>query len=176
VHVVLIPFGINKKNDTENDLKLYRQIMATLNATVTKHVSLATPESAGHNYTDTNVYITYIDNIIRRLDFALCARFHAHVLCMNHQVPFLSISTTRKVTELLNQYDMVEFQYLMQTSHLNAPIDFDVKHFYHTIRTCMQDKVNVEMRAKLHDVMQDIDGHIVHFKQYLHAILSGSVL
>lgn len=172
VHVVLLPFGINMRNAKENDVKLHYQIMALVSPAVASHVTNITPQSVGHNFANIATYITFVDNLVPRFDFAVCARFHAHVLCMNHRVPFMSVSTTRKVTELLLQYNLTECQYLMQLSQLNAPIDFDVDHFATAIKNAMSPDYAARLRADLKRLMRRVDDHIPHFVSYLETMLA----
>lgn len=52
-----------------------------------------------HPLYDFNTFIS----IMGQLDFALCARFHAHVFCVRLGVPFISIPLTRKVELLVKE-------------------------------------------------------------------------
>jgi hypothetical protein len=40
------------------------------------------------------------------MDYAVCYRFHAHIFCIRYGVPFVSISTTPKVMNLLEDNDL----------------------------------------------------------------------
>lgn len=40
---------------------------------------------------------------ISKIKFAVCARYHAHILCIINNIPFLSISNTPKVTSLIKE-------------------------------------------------------------------------
>lgn len=56
---------------------------------------------------------TYTDNKkvlnkISTLKFAVCYRYHAHILCIINKIPFLSISNTPKVNNLLTENDLSE--------------------------------------------------------------------
>ena len=45
---------------------------------------------------------------ITYIKYAICWRFHAHVLCMIYNIPFISISNTPKVKTLLNENNLNE--------------------------------------------------------------------
>ena len=52
-----------------------------------------------------------INDYLFEIDFAICWRFHAHILCIQHQIPFLSISSTPKVQNLLLDNNLQYLQY-----------------------------------------------------------------
>jgi len=43
---------------------------------------------------------------IHKLKFTVCYRYHAHILSIIHNIPFISISDTPKVNDLLNESDL----------------------------------------------------------------------
>jgi polysaccharide pyruvyl transferase WcaK-like protein len=58
-----------------------------------------------------NLY-TSTDNILRNMSnisYAICWRYHAHILSIIHTIPFLSLSTTPKVTALLAEHNLEHF-------------------------------------------------------------------
>ncbi len=59
---------------------------------------------------------------IVKLDFAVCVRFHAHIFCMLANVPFISISSTRKTKSLLNYADLQKYQYNIELNCYGTPV------------------------------------------------------
>ena len=55
-----------------------------------------------------HVILDYIGEI----DFAICWRFHAHIFCIQNKIPFLSISETPKVLNLLRDNKLEEYHYI----------------------------------------------------------------
>ncbi len=62
-----------------------------------------------YNSLDNNVkkHVTIIPNIlfgkhIKTLKYAICERFHSHILCLIYNVPFISFANTNKVKNLLS--------------------------------------------------------------------------
>jgi len=51
----------------------------------------------------------HIPHLIRLVDVAVCWRFHAHVLSILHRIPFLSVSTTPKVRNLMRDTHLEDF-------------------------------------------------------------------
>ena len=62
--------------------------------------------------------ITYLDkpNLIfqylNTIDYAVCWRFHSHIFCIQYNIPFLSISKTPKVINLLNENNLNHLSYI----------------------------------------------------------------
>lgn len=75
-------------------------------------------DSESDNYINTNIYnCIEDDDIIQNVDivenhnfdtelktlrFAICERFHSHILCLINNIPFVSMGNTHKVAHLLN--------------------------------------------------------------------------
>lgn len=55
---------------------------------------------------------------INKIKFANCARYHAHVLCIINNIPFLSISNTPKVISLLNE-NSLEDLFVKKTNYID---------------------------------------------------------
>jgi polysaccharide pyruvyl transferase WcaK-like protein len=78
----------NLDSSTENDLILNTAVYNKLNYAEREHVVyMDKPES--------------ILDLMPSLQYAVCWRFHAHVFCIQYGVPFISISNTPKVINLL---------------------------------------------------------------------------
>lgn len=132
VHAVLIPFGVHKQSDKENDVKFNKQLAVMMHGNGVRHFSVIQPDTCNYDFNNPEKYISYIDQTLSHMDFAVCARFHAHVFCMNRDVPFVSLGTTRKVRELLRQWDLshVSFVDNFEISPIMAPVDFDIQCLY----------------------------------------------
>ena len=55
---------------------------------------------------------TSTDDILKNMyniSYAICWRYHAHILSIIHTIPFLSLSTTPKVTALLAEHNLEHF-------------------------------------------------------------------
>jgi predicted GH43/DUF377 family glycosyl hydrolase len=92
-NVILVPFGTNPRINKENDEKLHYQLMTFLGDN--PHVKRVCSAKI-HDPNDARAYARFVDDILKHVDVAVCARFHAHVMCFNHAVPVVSVATTRK--------------------------------------------------------------------------------
>jgi polysaccharide pyruvyl transferase WcaK-like protein len=59
---------------------------------------------------------------MHQLEFAICWRFHAHVFCMSYGVPFLSISQTPKVINILSDNNILDLNY--SDKNINQGINY----------------------------------------------------
>ena len=87
----------------------------------------------------TNVKV-YINNKkvlkkINKIKYAVCLRYHAHILCIINNIPFISISDTPKVKALLNENDINELY--------AQPIEFISKSKY-----ILQNTQNIKNKFK----------------------------
>ena len=85
--IALFPMGINKK-ESENDNILNDKLYSALNKEEKEEVTV---------YNNNN----YILENMSSLRFAVCWRYHAHILSIIYNIPFISLSDTPKVTALL---------------------------------------------------------------------------
>jgi polysaccharide pyruvyl transferase WcaK-like protein len=85
----------NGNIDNENDTILNENI---INSVKSNNIKL---------YNNTDDVLANISNI----DYAICWRFHAHVLCIQYNIPFISISDTPKVKNLMNEYNLQQLVY-----------------------------------------------------------------
>ena len=63
-----------------------------------------------------------LDQIVK-LDFAVCVRFHAHIFCMLANIPFMSISSTRKTKSLMSYAKLQQYQYNIDLDCYGTPIN-----------------------------------------------------
>lgn len=171
VHVVMIPFGINQRNDKENDMKLHEHLSKLIRS-VSEHVTFVKTNSDNFDQKDPWKYVLHIDNIFEYVNFAVLARFHAHVFCINHGIPFVSIATTRKVEQLLEQHDLIDKKFNMALSPLYSPIDFDVNALHQKIIHEIENRATTSSRIRfifdthiqpaLRDFVQEFVSTIIH--------------
>jgi polysaccharide pyruvyl transferase WcaK-like protein len=92
--IILFPMCTNTKY-SENDNIINRKIYDLLTGEEQLRVLLKTDSSE-------------IQTLLPTMKFAVCWRYHAHVLCIAYAVPFLSISETPKVLALLKDNNLTE--------------------------------------------------------------------
>jgi polysaccharide pyruvyl transferase WcaK-like protein len=113
--------------DTENDIIINNDIYKSIK---TPNIKL---------YTNTS---DVLDNI-KKIDIAICWRFHSHVLCIQYNIPFISISDTPKVKNLLNEYNLQILAYnssniingFNYVKHNKKQIKLQLFNTYNTILT-----------------------------------------
>ena len=88
-HIIHLFTMCNGDIPTENDTNINNSIYKYFNNRI-------------HYYTNINDVIHNINSI----NFAICWRFHAHILCIIHNIPFISISNTPKVINLINDLNL----------------------------------------------------------------------
>jgi len=88
----------NSINSKENDLIINNLVIESLTKLERNQVNF---------FDKPEIIISCMNNI----DFAICWRFHAHILCITYEVPFISISNTPKVLNLLKDNNLEELIY-----------------------------------------------------------------
>ncbi len=98
-------------NKNENDLEISEIIAEQIQSKnkVTIDMNTYTPKQM-------------LEQIVN-LDFAVCVRFHAHIFCMLANVPFISISSTRKTKSLVNYADLQKYQYNIDLNCYGTPVN-----------------------------------------------------
>lgn len=113
----IVFYKFNSSNTVEDDFQVSEYVLALLRI---KHNTCL---SKINNYVDHTAYSTYdMLNVISKLDFAVCLRFHAHVFCMLANVPFLSISCTKKTKVLMTHAKLRNYQYNIKLNSDGTPI------------------------------------------------------
>jgi len=95
-HVKLFAMCTNTSAPTENDNLLNTDIYKGLTRVEQERVK---------QYKTTDVILEKF----KYLDYAICWRYHAHVLSILYTVPFLSLSTTPKVENLLTENGLTDY-------------------------------------------------------------------
>ena len=98
-YINIINYFVNKKitvklfsmcysnNPNESDIIINERIYNNLNPDIKKSVKIIPNK--------------YFGKHIKTLKYAICERFHAHILCIIYNIPFISLANTNKVKQLL---------------------------------------------------------------------------
>ena len=92
--IYLLAFHRCKRSSWQNDLIMNREVY---NQMTHKH--------RVYRHRDV-IEVDEMEHIISSLSFGLCMRFHSHVLCIKHGVPFVSLHNTPKVRRLLDDVEL----------------------------------------------------------------------
>lgn len=109
-HLVYLPFNFNLRNSKENDYHLGLRLK--------EHI----PELEVYDQKlDFETTISHLNTSY----FSVCMRLHSHILSIIACCPFISIHSTRKVRNLLNDFNLVE---------LGTPINLKCKYCNQTTK------------------------------------------
>lgn len=64
-------------------------------------------------------------DIFKKMNLIICSRFHAHVLSIAYNIPFISICHTKKVFNLVNSINLEECFLPIELKDNNLPIKFE---------------------------------------------------
>lgn len=106
----VIFFLFNTSSSDENDFEISVKI-----------ASLAISQNYPIYVDRTRYTVNEMLNIFNSLDFAVCSRYHAHIFSIIINVPFLSISTTRKTQDLMKHANLLQFQYQVPLDCYGTP-------------------------------------------------------
>jgi polysaccharide pyruvyl transferase WcaK-like protein len=138
--VYLIPFCINPNNCKENDMIMCDQLIELVNDSEHLHIC---------QIPLTDAYVTAILDYVNSMDFMICGRFHAHIFAAICNVPFVSLSCSRKCSELMHEWNMSNYLYQFKTNNIDIPIGFDADTFCEW----MLNKVNDPILSKQVDLV-----------------------
>ena len=103
-YINIINYFVNKKitvklfsmcysnNKNESDIIINERIYNNLNPSIKKFVKIIPNNSFGKH--------------IKTLKYAICERFHSHILCLIYNIPFISFANTNKVKQLLSDLSL----------------------------------------------------------------------
>lgn len=113
-------------------------------------------------FVDSNAYATP-ESMLKRMgdfDVNVCMRFHAHVFSVIQQVPFVSLTLTRKVTMLMNELGLagecgVALPYDLETLQpLDVPYEDFCQKFRYTVEHSDQLKTKLkQLYSQRHDLL-----------------------
>ena len=111
MNLVFIPFCVRRRKIQENDIILNNHFQQLL-IEYYQRIRIFIPP-------DDSNYVWLIDNEIHKnVDFMICGRFHSHIFSINRQIPFVSLSASRKCEQL-----MIELQH--EKYFMSFPKDMD---------------------------------------------------
>jgi hypothetical protein len=100
--------------ESESDVILNTILLNSLEKKIRSSVKIVS--SSGSSY---NSNLNFENNILT-LKYAICERFHAHILCLIYNIPFVSLGNTLKVNHLLNDLGL--------NNTICNPYDFNINH------------------------------------------------
>jgi tRNA threonylcarbamoyladenosine modification (KEOPS) complex Cgi121 subunit len=115
----LIPFGINRLKEKEDDMIAARDIFDAIEPDVQKRVSILQVTQ--------NDNVGFIFNFIKSLSFMICARFHSHIFSMAANIPFVSLTCGHKCITFMEQNKLSEYLYVLSKNELDMPLPFDAQ-------------------------------------------------
>ena len=134
--VHLIPFNTFKKNIFEDDNLINNDLFNVI------------------KYKDKVKKITEkldvkeMNNIFINLDMCITMRYHSHMYAIVNNIPFVSIYTTRKVQNLLNDTKLVQYSYKLPLNEDDLPINFEVSKFIDKFTTVLNNRNEIVIKMK----------------------------
>lgn len=149
-------------------------------------------------------FIIINENVLdkfKKMDLIICSRFHAHVLSIAYNIPFISICHTKKVFNLVNSINLEECFLPIELKENNLPIKFEplklielfnyvsynyseivnkLKISYNNFNSCW-DRFNIETYFKqrlnypIYETEQNINQQIYEIKQIINNITDSSL-
>lgn len=165
LEIYLIPFCINDLSYTEDDNLLNKQLFELLSNETNKLIKLdrITIKESDNIYLcdidkNTNYYFDIL-NLINSMDFMICGRFHSHIFSIICNIPFISLSCSRKCSELMNEYNLNDYLYKMKTNDILIPNNFDHLDFYNWMKNIneniLKDKI-IEIHNQINNKLDDM--------------------
>lgn len=151
VDVYLIPFGINENKIKENDLIMNRELkILAPNAIVLEQQMIKS-------------YVYDIMDMVNSMDFMICGRFHSHIFSVICEVPFVSLSCSRKCENLMKEWNYDKI-YKFDVNEIDIPINFNHNSFYEWVADEINDhkdlkiavqKINANVNSKLPEMIEN---------------------
>ncbi len=86
--------------ESESDVVLNNLLFNSLEKKIRSYVKIVSSSGSGFNSNQN------FENNLLTLKYAICERFHSHILCLIYNIPFVSLGNTLKVTHLLNDLEL----------------------------------------------------------------------
>jgi predicted GH43/DUF377 family glycosyl hydrolase len=154
----LIPFGVNKEKITECDLLTINHICKYINVNKVIAINSYNPKYSKKDYVNRTF------NYFKKLDFVVCSRFHAHIFATITNVPFVSLSCSRKCENYMKENNLEDNLYKLSTNELGLPNKLDYQDIISFIRTKLQN-MN-EMKNTLKYIMIEKNKQMDEFIEY----------
>lgn len=143
--LILIPFNVHTQNENEDDKLINKDVLSYMaNAELVENI--VTRKTVPEMY-----------DLFKTLDLVICMRFHAHVLAMACNVPFLSMTHTSKVQKLLednNIHTLVPFE--RDDYNVVSDIDVDVLINYYNVLTQASASLRIEIQQHDYGTSEEI--------------------
>lgn len=133
--IYLIPFGINDENIKEDDNIIMRHIHELVPETI--HCAVEREED----------YVENIIDIVNSMDLMICGRYHSHIFSAICDIPFVSLSCSRKCRELMTEFRLEKYFYGFNTNEADIPVNFDHRAFYDWFRNIDLNKLEADVNA-----------------------------
>ena len=91
---IYVPFCINNVNN-ESDIGIYNKLFYKL-------ISFFNYNDIINKFSVRNTNIDKIHEVMSMIDIGICYRYHSYILCIMHNIPFISLSNVPKVNKLLH--------------------------------------------------------------------------
>jgi len=173
LEIYLIPFCINNLSYSENDDILNKQLFELLSEDNIKLIKLNTITIKESN----NVFLCNIHkhdnyffdilNLINSMDFMICGRFHSHIFSIICNKPFISLSCSRKCSELMNEYNLNDYLYKMDTNDILIPNNFNHLDFYYWMNNINENEL-IEKISNLHSNINNKLDDMIHIWKNLY--------
>lgn len=106
-------------NKKENDLLLNKELIFKINGYRKKNYD-------NIHFISTPIKVEEINPIFNKFHMTICTRYHAHVFSLLNNIPLLSIYSTSKVENLLNENKLLEYSYKMPVDNNTLqPLDIN---------------------------------------------------
>lgn len=116
-HVLMLPFNGNVNNDKENDILIHQDVLNDLLSCTRLTLSDITFVS---EWQDSSTVFSIFRNYV---DFSISMRYHGCLFSFHNNIPCFPIFTTRKVRNLLIDYDW-QYGYQLDVDNNELPINF----------------------------------------------------
>lgn len=156
--IYLIPFGINDQNNYENDCILNEHIKSFF----INNINVI--DVSKEHYFNKNNYVYDIFHVVNSMDFMICSRFHSHIYSMICNVPFVSLSCSRKCKTLMTENNLLELYYQMKTNQIDIPVNINGKEIYEFMMSKIIAKE--EIKNKINNIMTNINIKMNEFEKY----------
>jgi len=145
-HILIVPFNCNPQNDKENDMLINQDLLSELLSSTRVTLSDVTFVSEWQEP-------IILFEMFKYTDLCISMRYHGCMFSFNNNVPCFPIFTTRKVKNLLLDYNW-QYGYELEVDANGYPIKFDEQILYNRFNTFLY---SVEKRNNLKQKLQDIN-------------------
>jgi len=110
-----IPFGTSDIKHHEDDRVLHNHVTSLWQHPNAFDVGTRFPNDGRQS-------VYHLMNYVRHVDFLVCTRFHAHVCAVLFQVPFVSLSASRKCKEFMSELGLSDLMMPLAVDWSDKPV------------------------------------------------------